>query len=485
MHSPLPFRVFLASPSGLDAEREIVQDCVDAFNGQARPEDPTFELVGWEQVRGTVGRPQEAINELISESHFLIALFKDRWGSEPGSPWGFTSGTEEELFTALSHLGDPERPMRNVWVAFLDDKNPAKEITNLRGQMVSRHALLFETASGAGDLKGKLTERLRSWGQTRGRKVEQHVDLVPSSGQDVLRALALRVRGKKLVELGLPEKGLESLAEAARIGGPVEQLAYAQQLARAGDLDGALSSVDEAIKFYVNGRAPLWTPGAAETFAAKAGILRRKGSFGPAISALEHALTLLNPDDRDALTVRCRILDELGLAREKSGDFREARTNFLEALTAREAAALETDQCQSRINLARLDLAEDDVESALEHVEWALEHLRHLPSSALHANAHVLAAQIHLRSHKPAAGIAQARRALEINQMIRNRRGEAISLNILAQCELGAGEIRPAKEHSQACLDLNVEINDDFGVVQAQSLLSKFDLSNQDSRPTS
>lgn len=288
MHSPLPFRVFLASPSGLDAEREIVRDCVDAFNAQARPEDPTFELVGWEQVRGTVGRPQEAINELISESHFLIALLKDRWGSEPGSPWGFTSGTEEELFTALLHLGDPERPMRNVWVAFLDDKNPAKEITNLRTQMISRHALLFETASGAGDLKGKLAERLRSWGQTRGRKVKQHVDLVPSSGRDVLRALALRVPGKKLVELGLPEKGLESLAEAARIGGPVERLAYAQQLARAGDLDGALSSVDEAIKFYVNGQASLWTPGAAETFAAKAGILRRKGSFGPAISALSN-----------------------------------------------------------------------------------------------------------------------------------------------------------------------------------------------------
>lgn len=183
------------------------------------------------------------------------------------------------------------------------------------------------------------------------------------------------------------------------------------------------------------------------------------------------------------MTVRCRILDELGLAREKSGDFREARTKFLEALTAREAAALETDQCQSRINLARLDLAEDDVESALEHAEWALEHLRHLPSSALHANAHVLAAQIHLRSNKPTAGVAQARRALEINQMIYNRRGEAISLNILAQCELDAGEIRSAKEHSQACLDLNVEINDDFGIAQAQSLLSKFELSNQGSRP--
>ena len=56
----------------------------------------TYEVVGWERVRGTARRPQEAINELIAESHFLVALFKESWGSEPGSPWGYTSGTEEE-----------------------------------------------------------------------------------------------------------------------------------------------------------------------------------------------------------------------------------------------------------------------------------------------------------------------------------------------------------------------------------------------------
>ena len=63
---------------------------------------------GWERVRGTARRPQEAINELIGESHFLIGLFKASWGSEPGSPRGYASGTEEELFTGLLELGRAE-----------------------------------------------------------------------------------------------------------------------------------------------------------------------------------------------------------------------------------------------------------------------------------------------------------------------------------------------------------------------------------------
>lgn len=486
MPGPLPFRVFLASPGGLEAEREVVRGCVNELNTTARRQSVTFELVGWEQVRGTARRPQEAINELISECHFLIALFKDHWGSEPGSPWGFTSGTEEELFTALLHLGDAERPMRDVWVAFIEHSLPRKkEISSLRAQMNSRHSLLYETVASPNDLKAKLAERLQGWAQIRGRKVERHVDLLPSSGRDVLGASARRVRGKKLVALGQAEAGLRVLAEAAAIGGPVEQLAYAQQLARVGDMDGALRATDEAIDFFVKGQAPLGTPLCAEAFAAKADLLRRQGSFARAIALLEHALTLLDPADLGAVSVHCRTLDALGLTRQKTGDYPGARASFQEALESRTAAALEADQCQSRINLARLALAEGDVDSAHDHSAWASEHLRHFPSSALHANAAVLAAQIDLRRLLPGDGAAKARSALEINRMIDNRRGEAIALNILAQCELHERQFAAAREHAQASLQLNVAINDDFGADQARALLLQCEPPTQGNPPTS
>ena len=99
MADALPLRIFLASPGDLAKEREVVRACVDEHRARRKGvSDVAYEVVGWERVRGTARRPQEAINELIGESHFLIALFKGSWGSEPGSPWGYTSGTEEELF---------------------------------------------------------------------------------------------------------------------------------------------------------------------------------------------------------------------------------------------------------------------------------------------------------------------------------------------------------------------------------------------------
>src|SRR5258708_9548864 len=95
MADAVPLRIFLASPGDLGDEREVVRACVDEHRARRRGQsNAAYEVVGWERVRGTARRPQEAINELIGESHFLIALFKGLWGSEPGSPWGYTSGTE-------------------------------------------------------------------------------------------------------------------------------------------------------------------------------------------------------------------------------------------------------------------------------------------------------------------------------------------------------------------------------------------------------
>ncbi len=189
MLDALPLRIFLASPGDLGDERVVVRTCVDEHNARHRSESNVpYEVIGWERVRGTARRPQEAINELISESHYLVALFKGSWGSEPGSPWGYTSGTEEELFTGLLELGRAEQPMRDVWVAFLDHPSPSDQIVKLRQQMSRHHSMMYESIADIRELKEKLTERLEAWEASVGSKVHRHVDLLPSSGKDVLGA---------------------------------------------------------------------------------------------------------------------------------------------------------------------------------------------------------------------------------------------------------------------------------------------------------
>ncbi len=470
----LPLRIFLAAPGDAETERQVVRACIDDYNARnLAGSDVTFEVVGWERVRGTARRPQEAINELIAESHFLVALFKGSWGSEPGSPWGYTSGTEEELFTALLELGEVEQPMRDVWVAFLDHHSPTERIVQLREQMSKYHSVMYERVSDNRDLKLKLAERLDSWAALADRKVARHVNLVPSSGRDVLGAANLRLRGEKLVDLGQAAAGREALKEAAALGGPVEHLAYARLLARHGELVEAHAWTQKAINHFADGTPSLQSPLAAEAFAAQAGLLRRQGRDFDAIGRLEQALTLVDQPDAYAQTVRCRILDELGLARKQTGDAASARRDFEAALQLRRRLRQESAVAQSLVNLARLDVHDGDLAAAASKAREAVLILRAAPPSALHANAEVLAAQVALRQGLADEGLPHAQRALALNRQLASRRGEAISLLLLAQCSRAMGRTSQAREHAHACLMVNEAMGDEKGAQRAQWMIDE------------
>lgn len=474
MTESLPLRIFLATPGDLADERQVVLTTVAEHNRRRRgASNVVFEVVGWERVRGTARRPQEAINELISESHFMIVIFKQKWGSEPGSPWGYTSGTEEELFTGLLELGQSDQPMRDVWVAFMSHASPEERVTRLREQMVRDHSMLFEATPTHRELKEKLSERLTSWEAMATSKRPRHVDLISSTGREMLKAARLRIAGEKLVDLGQPEAGRASLKEAAAIGGPAENLSYAQLLARQGELDEAYASTQLAIEQCTEGASDLYSSLTAEAVAAQAGILRRKGETHAAVGRLKHAITLLIESDPFANRVRCRILDDLGIALQGLGDLDGAGRAYREALAIRQDASSDYDIAQSMVNLARLAVAARDLPSALASAEKANEHLEHSAPTALHANAATLSAQVLLRLGSPEAAVPHAERALALNQQFANTRGEAIASLLLAQCFRAAGQDSPAISHAQHCLRLNREMGNDAGAARAQWLLDQ------------
>lgn len=470
MVDALPLRIFLASPGDLEAERSAVRASVAEHNANRVALGVSYEVVEWNRMRGTARRAQEAINELIAESHFMIVLFKKSWGSSPGSPWGYTSGTEEELFTGLLELGQLEQPMRDLWVGFVDDPAPDDRILRLRQEIIDRNSLMFESLSGLRDLKEKLTDRLVSWQELAGRKTPRHVDLMPSSGVDVLRAANLRLRGEKLIELGQRDAGRDSLREATILGGPVERLAYARFLRRSGDLDSAYVETQKAIDYFADG-APLYSTLAADAFSAQARVLGAQGRTHDAIGRLEHALTLVVEDDPNARGVRCRIHDDLGLAYRKVDDLTSALRQFEAGLQARREAGRDMEVFQSLINLARLEVAAGRLETAAEHADEVITVLRETPPSGVRANAEVLVAQVRLRQNRPGDGIPHAEWALALNRQIANRRGEAISLLLLAQCCREAGRRAEAEMHGRACLAINESMGDVRGAEKAQWLL--------------
>ena len=473
MATTLPLRIFLASPGGLDNELSAVLQCIEDFNHQQpNPGDTTYEVVRWEQVRGTARRPQEAINELIAECHFTVVLFKDSWGSDPGGSWGYTSGTEEEFFTALLALGQSEQPMKDIWLAFVDHASPDPQILALRGQIKERHALMYETASDIDDLKSKLCHRVGAWANTR--KTPRHIDLLPSSGKDVLGAQRHRMNGEKLIELGQVAEGRRLLKQAAGIGGPVEHLAYARFLAREGNLEGATIETEKAAGFFIKEGLDKNPAAAAEAFAAGAELLRKQKEHVAAIGRFSQALTLLDePDGAYARSVRCRILDQLGLAYQKTGVAKLARRVFDESLQIRTESEDAAGIAQSHVNLARLAVLATDLASAASHSEQAISFLGKTPPTALHANAEALGAEVSLLQNQPESAFDHAERSLALNRQFGSQLGEAISVLLLAESCFALGRRDDAQAHALESLNLNKAMVNEFGQNKAQSLLDQ------------
>ena len=69
------YRIFIASPGGLDQERQAFREVVQQYSArEAIPRGVLFVPEGWETNPGGVGRPQRLINEQIRECDYLVLL---------------------------------------------------------------------------------------------------------------------------------------------------------------------------------------------------------------------------------------------------------------------------------------------------------------------------------------------------------------------------------------------------------------------------
>jgi hypothetical protein len=79
------YKVFIASPGGLEIERASFDIAISQYNrDEAIPRGVFFESVRWEQVTPGMGRPQSLINEELKKCDFFVLLLYNRWGSHPG-----------------------------------------------------------------------------------------------------------------------------------------------------------------------------------------------------------------------------------------------------------------------------------------------------------------------------------------------------------------------------------------------------------------
>lgn len=206
------YRVFIASPGGLEPERRMFKEILSAHNdADAIARSCHFQAVGWEITLGGVGRPQEKINEELRQCDLFVLILWDRWGTPTGAKEGYTSGTQEEYKIALESLKDENVPMREIVVFFkaveprrLSDPGPQlAAVLDFKRTLEQERTLLFETF----DVPEAFGEKLRRHAAKWTRDHENHtVESNPSTGDPKISDKDPEIQASDPADLNLIEK---------------------------------------------------------------------------------------------------------------------------------------------------------------------------------------------------------------------------------------------------------------------------------------
>lgn len=167
------YRVFIASPSGLDAERRRFRATLTEYNeDEAVERGVSFWPNGWQDTLAGVGRPQSLINEDLRRCDYFVLVLCDRWGQPTSTGAGrFTAGTEEEYYIARECLLDPASPMRGIVILFKgvtdrqmsDPGEQLRKVIAFRRKIESEKELLYQTFDVEEEFARIMRRHLAQW----------------------------------------------------------------------------------------------------------------------------------------------------------------------------------------------------------------------------------------------------------------------------------------------------------------------------------
>lgn len=261
--SVVKYRIFIASPSGLEGIRQAFHRTLDNYNRrEAVPRNVMFEAVSWEAIPSGLGRPQELINAEIRNCDFAVFIFRDRWGSSTGLKSNYSSGCEEEW--ALCNELFLEGKMQGVQLYFLpvdqarlrDPGAQLKKVLVFRKKVERARQHLCKALYADDEFAAELQTSLAAWmlkhersgprvDPTR-RRQEISAPTSPSAASDGLSAGLLR-HAEGLIEQK-PESALP-IIEASLMAAPPNDVAAKALFARAYVLR-ALGRAEEELTVY-------------------------------------------------------------------------------------------------------------------------------------------------------------------------------------------------------------------------------------------
>lgn len=260
------FKIFIATPSGLENERKAFRDVVASYNeSDANHRGVHFIPVGWEITLGGIGRPQALINEEIRKCDYFLLLLWDRWGSPPTveGQGQYTSGTEEEYSVAWKCFADENKSMRQI-VAFFkavdtrqlsDPGEQLKKVLDFKRALENEKKILFDTFDEVSTFEKRLRCYLAQWVRDHEGGQTAKVINLPKSPQSPVSSFTVPNEASakpispnleklideawKLADEGRLTDAEAKFAQAIIIGDPIAFIGYGRFLIRIGRLQQA------------------------------------------------------------------------------------------------------------------------------------------------------------------------------------------------------------------------------------------------------
>ena len=317
------YRVFIASPGGLEAEREAFRSAINAHNeSDAIERGVIFLPIGWEITPGGIGRPQAIINEEVRRCDYFMLVLHDRWGSAPQAGEGpYTSGSEEEfdIARACHKLGT----MREIVVLFKDLdpaqlRDPGPQLSNVlkfREHLEAKRSFLFEVFDELSNFERRLQKHLAGWvrNHERAGRGQAPIEVAPPA------TAGRPVAGEPVIEVPR-DSGSATVqdANALALAGHLTQAERA--LAQVMAIDQAAAPNDETLDAMVR----------------YGGLQLQKGSHAKAEEVFRQLLEIAR--ERGTRDWEVAALGNLGRAYQAMGRPDAAEANYREALAIREQA---------------------------------------------------------------------------------------------------------------------------------------------------
>ncbi|MFI6306763.1 tetratricopeptide repeat protein [Amycolatopsis thailandensis] len=486
------YRVFIASPGGLEAERNAVREEVEKFNKTyATDSGFAFSAAGWEDVPGGSGRPQKLINDLVECCDYMILILGHRWGSSSSIDGQYSSGTEEEFYVAKDCIHRTEAPMEDILVLFkgvpeaqLSDPGlQLQKVLTFKEKLEESKELLYKTFDDLDGLRQEVDVRLRGW-MRHALNLGKNATTRPVSNSlpdpTVDPTIEAAPDGSALTAAEAFEaKGLMTQAEAAYakaiVDSDVTSLErYARFLRRTGRFAKSLEINQQVLTQLAS------SPDSNDTVVERArimvsiGIVHRKlGDLRESRYSLNEAVQTARTGGSDALDVLAYALDNLGITASRSGDNSQAVECYQEALSARKKSGDEAGQARTLTNLARWYKKSGNTELARSMCSEAIALLGTLDDKPALASAHATMGEI-LEIDSDLGGAMQSYAiALQLNEESGVPDSIAMSLNQVARISFERGDLAAAERYAQRALNENERTSNREGVVSSNHLLGR------------